>query len=113
MQEELQLSSAPDGDRTKPRTIQERFEAFHKANPAVYKKLVEITRGLKVKGFNSVGIGMVFEVVRWHYMKEIGPVDTTEGFTLNNVFRSRYARLIMRQEKDLDGIFETRELTAL
>ena len=32
-----------------------------------------------------------------------------KDFKLNNNYVSRYARLIMAQEADLEGVFETRE----
>ena len=37
--------------------------------------------------------------------------DEHSGFKLNNNYRSRYARLIMEQEADLEGVFQIRELT--
>lgn len=36
--------------------------------------------------------------------------ETRAEFTINNSFRSRYARLIMANEPDLVGLFETRQL---
>ena len=83
------------------------FEEFHRDNPKVYAKLVELARGLAARGHRKIGIGMLFEVVRWHhYMQTSDPV-----FKLNNNHRSRYARLIMRSEPDLSTIFDLRALT--
>jgi hypothetical protein len=36
--------------------------------------------------------------------------DSKEEFRLSNSYRSRYARLIMEQEADLQDFFTTREL---
>ncbi len=83
-----------------------RFQEFHNANPRVYVELVKLARMLQGKGREHYGIGALFEVVRFHRA-----IQTTDAlFKLNNNYRSRYARLIMGQEIDLDGFFETREL---
>lgn len=84
------------------------FAEFHTANPDVYNTLVEMTRELKQKGHTKVGIGMLFEVMRWQHMRAWEKDEM--GFKLNHNFRSYYARLIMADEPDLDGIFEIRQL---
>lgn len=89
-------------------TIDERFQAFHAANPHVYDELVRLARRAKRAGATKIGIGMLFEVLRWRRTMATGGDD----FKLNNVLRSRYARTIMECEHDLAGIFETRELHA-
>jgi hypothetical protein len=85
--------------------LQRAFEAFHAANPQVYATLVRLARGYFTAG-RHVGIGHLWEVMRWQRWVE------TRGdfFRLNNNWRSRYARLIMEQEPDLAGYFETRRL---
>jgi hypothetical protein len=86
--------------------LDEQFAEFHLANPHVYGKLVALAREAKGKG-KKPGIKMLFEIARWFFwMGTIGG----EGFSLNNNFHSRYARLIMRQERDLEGFFNLREL---
>lgn len=83
------------------------FAKFHDENPVVYRKLVVLARGLRQRGHKRLGIGMLFEVLRWqHYME----TTSTDGYKLNNNHRSRYARLIMTNETDLFEIFEVREL---
>lgn len=89
-------------------SIQQRFERFHEANPHVYRALVGMARDLKHRGRSRIGIGMLYEVLRWHYAMATGGSD----FKLNNNYRSRYARLIEAQEADLAGVFEKRELLA-
>ncbi len=82
------------------------FHYFHQANPVVYRKLVFMARELRGKGHKTIGIGMLFEVLRWQHA-----LETTDAvFKLNNNHRSRYARLIMSQEHDLCDIFTLREL---
>lgn len=91
-------------------TIAEAFDLFHAANPWVYQALVRLARDLVGQGRTRIGIGMLFEVLRWHWYR--GTTDVASEFVLNNNYRSRYSRLIMEQERDLAGIFETRKLTA-
>ena len=93
-------------------TIAEAFLAFHNANPHVYAQLVALARKARQRGATALGIGMLFEVVRWHALLE----TTDEGqapFKLNNNYRALFARRIMAEESDLAGIFETRELHAV
>jgi hypothetical protein len=89
-----------------PVDLQARFEAFHAENPHVYAVLVRLAREARAVGHERVGIATLFEVARW----QISMSTSDPDFKLNNSFRSRYARLIMEQEPDLAGIFETREL---
>jgi hypothetical protein len=87
--------------------IEAAFWEFHAANPHVYDRLVHLTRQLADRGRRKIGIGMLFEVLRWHHLSTVGDAD---GFKLNNNYRALYARLIMHHEPDLDGIFELRRL---
>jgi hypothetical protein len=89
-------------------TIAERFAAFHDANPHVYAELVRLCREWQAKGRRRLGVGMLWEVMRWNLALR----TTSDDFKLNDHYRSRYARLIMERELDLRGIFETRGLRA-
>ena len=88
-------------------TIDERFSEFHANNPGVYDELVALARRARARGHRRLGIELCFGALRWNRM-----VETTgeNGFKLNDHFTSRYARLIMAQEPDLAGFFETRVL---
>lgn len=102
------LRQEPVG-RPRPASASEAaFQAFHAQNPHVYRALVELARAAKEKGKLEVGIGMLWEVLRWRLFFE----TSDPSFKLNNNHRSRYARLIMAQEQDLAGIFEVRVLTS-
>lgn len=85
--------------------IDEGFLNFHKANPHIYDKLVDLALGARNNGHTSMGMKMLFERLRWHFQ-----IDTTtkEPFKLNNNYTSRYARLIMKNEPRLAGFFSTR-----
>lgn len=90
-------------------SIQSRFEAFHAANPAVYAELVAMCRKARAAGYRTVGIKMLWEVLRWN---RLFTTKSDDEFKLNNYFTSRYARLITQREPDLADIFELRELQA-
>jgi len=89
-------------------TIQQRFEAFHAANPHVFDAIVRLAFKARSHGVQSYGMKGIFELLRWDYSLQ------TRGdvFKLNNIFTSRYARLVMDALPELDGFFETRELKA-
>lgn len=100
-------------DRIDPRSedsIERRFREFHEHNPRVYKQLVQLAREAKQAGRNRLGIKMLWEVVRWNLSKDL---RYDEAFKLPNDYHSRYARLIMEQERDLRGIFNTRKIRTL
>lgn len=105
--DEMAVERATIARRTE--TIEARFQSFHRENPRVYDLLVLFARQLKARGYETAGIRMVWERMRWEVA-----ITTTDpdGFKLNDHYHSRYARLIMEQEKDLDGFFRTRELRA-
>lgn len=107
--EQLSFFDLPDeeGEPT-PLTIQEQFERFHALHPDVYPLLVRFAREVKATGRKQYGIGALFERLRWHTYIEQGVAD--EHWKLPNNYRSRYARLIMQQEPDLDGFFVLHQL---
>src|SRR4029434_4625276 len=81
------------------------FEAFHRANPEVYALLRDFAlEAVRVGRRRHLSIHLLFERLRWYTMIE------TEGdpYKLNNNWRAGYARLLMRQERELRGLFETR-----
>ena len=107
MQSELDFT--PPLPEEKETSIYARFKRFHAANPHVYENLVKLARDFRSKGSNhnrKLGIGMLYEVLRWNYYL------TTEGeeeFKLSNDFRAAYARLIMEQEQDLLDAFNIKQ----
>lgn len=90
----------------KGKTLQERFNAYHEANPTVYSRLVAMARELKGKGVQHYGIAALWEVLRYQAIT----TRDTDGmpFKLSNNHRAYYARLIHLQEPDLAGFFTTR-----
>lgn len=84
--------------------IEARFVAFHKRNPHIYA-----IGEARDRGATKLGIGQLWEVMRWQ-MHDYRTSDDASSYRLNDHYRSRYARLIERENPALEGIFETRAL---
>jgi hypothetical protein len=89
--------------------IEREFKDFHAEHPEVYWQLVKLARTWQTNGTAKLGIATLFEVLRWN--SHLNPAHDG-GYKLNNNYRALYARLIMEQEPDLNGLFEIRERTA-
>ncbi len=89
-------------------TLDRRFEVFHEANPQVYEQLRRLALQAAEIGRTRIGIGMLFEILRWEHM--IASDDPNSEWKLNNSYRSRYSRLLMEENEELDGMFDTRTL---
>lgn len=85
--------------------LDEQFKAFHAANPHVYEHLRTLALNARRKDI-TVGIAMLFEVLRWQYL--MATSDASSEFKLNNNYRAFYARLLMELEPELANYFETR-----
>lgn len=93
-------------------TIDGRFRLFHAENPAVYETLRTLALDARRRGATKISIKMLWEVMRY----ETGTFAAAAGddrTRLPNEYHSRYARLLMDQEQELVGIFETRPLRSL
>lgn len=89
-------------------TIQERFEAFHEANPWVFKAMVREILHARTIGFRRIGIAFITERLRWQYAETT--YDGASSFKLNNDYRSRYTRMILSTFPDLSNFITRREL---
>lgn len=87
-------------------SIQDGFTAFHAANPWVLTALENLTAQLLADGARKLGIGMLWEVVRWRYISQ----TRGDTFKANNNFRSRYVRLLIERHPDWSAVFDTREI---
>tara|TARA_R110000868_G_scaffold101035_1_gene278154 strand:- start:409 stop:747 length:339 start_codon:yes stop_codon:yes gene_type:complete len=91
-------------------SIPERFKRFHIDNPHVYNALVSLARKFRERKPNSViGIGMLYEVLRWNYYMA---TESEDDYKLSNDYRACYARKIMDNEPDLKGIFNIKQSVA-
>lgn len=93
---------------TQPLSIQGRFTAFHALNPWVLRELERLTADCVANGFSRVGIGMLFELLRYRY----GVATRGDTFRLNNTWRSRYVRLLLQRHPEWEPLFELRALRA-
>jgi hypothetical protein len=96
----LQLADAGE------QSPEERFLAFHEANPHVYIRLREMAFELLEHGVRRWGIKALWEALR--YENALRTFGRSE-YKLNNNYPSRYARMLMERNFDLDGFFEVRE----
>lgn len=102
----LELQPLIEAQVAREATIQQRFEAFHAANPQVYAALRSLALQMVGGGVRSYGIKGLFELLRWQYAIQ----TKGEPYRLCNSYTSRYARLLMQREPALRGFFEVRAL---
>lgn len=87
-------------------TIDERCDAFIKANPKIWRYFISLCLEVKRKGMRQWSSKAAFEVMR--YMATLQSVG--EDFLLPNDFTSRFARRAMKEVPELEGFFELRAL---
>ena len=102
--EQLDLFHAPGRG-----SIEERFKKFHKENPHIYEKIVELALWLKGRGLQKCGIALIFERMRWNHA-----INTkADDFKLCNDYRAMYARKVMEEDLRLGEFFTVRERRSL
>ena len=104
----LPLGNLTIPDHQPEATIQERFEAFHAANPWVAQAIIALAESAKAHGERRVGMKALFERLRWSYNR----ATVGDRWKLNNSLTSRYARYVAEVRPDLADLFETRSLRA-
>lgn len=99
-------------DTFRRRSLQERYLDWRETpnGLAVVSAVTEAALRLRRRGFRHYGIAALFEGARYTYALRVGP--DAEGFKLNNNWRSRLARDLMKEYAELEGFFELRELKA-
>jgi hypothetical protein len=83
-----------------------RFCEFHQHNPHVYEYLRDLCLEVRQRGVYRFGIRTVWERLRWHARFETARAP--DEWKLNNNYTRYYARLLMKQEPELAGMFEIR-----
>jgi len=91
-------------------SLQSRYEAWRRTpdGQKIVAAVTEAALALRRRGFTHYGIAALFEAARYTYALAVGP--DADGWRLNNSWRSRLARDLMREAPELDGMFETRRL---
>lgn len=113
-------STTPDIDSYAPRTRKPSWAMrkgtpsawwrFHVDHPAVADRLVALARPLVAAGHRRLSIAMLWETLRYEYLRGSRPDEPGPRF--NNNHRAMYARFLMEVHADLAGVFETRESQA-
>lgn len=90
-------------------TIQDRFFAFHNANPHVYDQLRALAYRVKKKHpqLQKIGMQLLVEHLRWLYLDH---TVSTDGFRISNDFVRPYAQLIEARNPALKDFFTTRKI---
>lgn len=96
----------PPVSRYTPQSLDERFAAFHRANPQVFAILLGLARRARDRGVTRLGVKAIWERMRWELQVE----TSGDSYHLNNNYTSRYARLLVQHDSSLGGLFEMREL---
>jgi len=81
------------------------FRNFHRVHPHVYEQLKTLALRLKNVGVQSYGMKALFEILRFNAL-----LSVDNNFELNNNYAPLYARLLMKQEEELQGFFKIRTL---
>ena len=105
------MAEALTFDFTRPVTRAEKFEEFHRANPHVLTNLEALTDKLIRRGQKHIGIGYLFEILR--YESFMRTVDPDSEFKLNNNLRSRYARLLLERHPEWSEVISVRNLRSV
>ena len=105
MGEQLQLTLTAQATARRRSAGERRFEAYHRAHPEVLDHILQVARELNRRGFTRVGMGLIFERLRWLHAVASGG----DSFKLNNNYRAYYARVVMALEPALQGFFRLRD----
>ena len=95
-------------DFNSPLTYSRKFDEFHRANSQVFENLERLASRLIERGQKQIGIGYLFEVLRYELFLQSS--DPNSDFKLNNNYRSRYSRLLLAKNPNWRGIIQIREL---
>jgi hypothetical protein len=95
-------STAPGPAREK--TLAERFQDFHRANPQVWDLFDRFAWELARAGSSRLSAKLIFERIRW----ETTLATRGEPWRVNNSYSAFYARLWMARYPDASASFETR-----
>lgn len=85
------------------RETYQKFLAYHKANPDVWKVFETAAKRLINSGIKHYGAKAIMEYVRFHET-----IERKAEFDLDNRFTSYYARAFIRKHPEHSGFFEFR-----
>ena len=88
-------------------SIESRFRQFHSDNPHVLREMERLARQWFESGKSSVGVQLLFEVLRWDRSTK---TKTSDEFKINNDFAAHYARMMIARHPEWDGRIRVRAL---
>lgn len=94
-------------DTTPEQTIEERWEAFHEANPHVGRALIQLFEDARAHGVERWSVKAAFEILRWQGMRTTG-----DRYALNNDFTALAGRWLAAERPDLAPMLSLRERRA-
>lgn len=89
-------------------TLPERFDLFHRLNPHVADRLLEMAQHRVRLGRRRLSMKLLFEVLR----DDAETYDPTSDYRLNNSYTAFYSRLLIERDPALAEVFETRRQVA-
>jgi len=87
-------------------SINARFAQFRAENPRVEERLYQLTQELVSKGHTHLSIKMLWEFLRVEHLR----AHSKDPYKYCNDYTSRYARLLMKNHPELQGVFDLREI---
>lgn len=95
-------------------TVQEKFEAFHAANPHVYSLFKRFAYELLKTGAKKISSKLIIERIRWEcHVATTGAgwhIEASKKFLIDNRFTAWYARKFIEDFPKLATRFELREI---
>jgi len=105
----LQFPLFTDKPKKRKLSREERFREFHAANPSVYRTLAMRALNLKRMGFTAYSMRTLWEILRWERDRKRMRGADVGDYELDNCHAPFYARMLMRDYRQLKGFFEIRE----
>lgn len=81
------------------------FKEFHKENPQVYKRFLELAFEMKATGRKKYSSKLIINVMRWERDLKTG----SKPFKINDRWQSIYGRMAAYHYPELSNFFEFRK----
>jgi hypothetical protein len=101
------LPTTPPPRKPAPATLEQRFEAFHAANPHVLAEMLRLAREKLDAGATRIGCKAL-----WEQLRESIRVRKLGDYHLDNSLTALYARALIEAEPRLAGVIEIRRRKA-
>lgn len=85
--------------------LQNEFDEFDMNNPKIWELLVRFSHEAKNAGVESIGVKLLVERIRWEIQIE---TKSSDNYKINNNHSAFYARKLMNEYPELNGLFKIR-----